>query len=207
MNKNIVLVLENGSALDLSEPSGLASAIPEAWYPGDRGGDALADILFGKAVPSGRLPLGFPARTEDLPPFDDYENKNGRTYMYRKIKPLYDFGFGLSYTTFAYSGISAEDKNISVTMRNTGAYAAEEVVQLYINSAGLAHQPRVRLQGFRRVSLQPGEEARVTFALTGENFFLFDENGERKLFPGTYTVFIDGHLPDENSEALTITIG
>lgn len=104
VNKNIVLVVENGSAVELKEPASLCRAILEAWYPGDRGGDAIADIIFGNVSPSGRLPLGFPEKTSDLPPFDDYEMENGRTYMYRKIKPLYDFGFGLSYTKFKYFG-------------------------------------------------------------------------------------------------------
>lgn len=206
INKNIVLVVENGSALELTEPAELCSAILEAWYPGDRGGDAIADILFGKVSPSGRLPLGFPKSTDDLPPFDDYDTENGRAYMYRKTAPLYEFGYGLSYTSFEYSGIAGSADGIGVTVKNTGNYESDEVVQLYIDSAGLAHQPKYRLKGFKRVHLMPGESKTVTFALNNESFSLFDENGERKVFPGTYRVFVDGHIPDDNSQTLAISL-
>ena len=92
-------------------------------------------------------------------------------------------------------------------MKNTGNTEADEVVQLYIDSAGLENQPKYRLKGFKRVHLQPGENLTVTFALNGESFSLFDENGERKVFPGTYKVFVDGHIPDNNSQTLAISIG
>lgn len=206
VNKNIVLVVENGSALELTEPAELCSAILEAWYPGDRGGEAIADILFGSVSPSGRLPLGFPAKTDDLPPFDDYEMANGRTYMYRKIKPLYEFGYGLSYTEFEYSDIKGNAENVQITVKNTGSYEADEVVQLYIDSAGLDNQPKCRLKGFRRIHLKPDESKTVEFTLNDESFSLFDESGERKVFSGEYTVFVDGHLPDENSCKLSVTI-
>ena len=206
VNKNIVLVVENGSAVELKEPAELSRAILEAWYPGDRGGDAIADILFGSVSPSGRLPLGFPESTDDLPAFDDYEMENGRTYMYRKIKPLYDFGFGLSYTEFEYSDIKGNAQKVQITVKNTGTCEADEVVQLYIDSAGLAGQPKIRLKGFRRIHLKPQESTEVIFNLNEESFSLFDENGERKVFGGKYKVFIDGHLPDENSNVLEITI-
>ena len=206
VNKNIVLVVENGSAVDLKEPAELCSAILEAWYPGDRGGDAIGDILFGTVSPSGRLPLAFPASTDDLPPFDDYEMENGRTYMYRKIKPLYDFGYGLSYTGFEYSDIRGDTDKIQITVKNTGDYEADEVVQLYIDSAELANQPKVRLKGFKRIHLKPDESKEVEFALTSESFSLFDESGERKVFSGKYKVFVDGHLPDENTCKVEINI-
>ncbi|MCQ2485356.1 MAG: glycoside hydrolase family 3 C-terminal domain-containing protein [Clostridia bacterium] len=206
VNKNIVLIVENGSALELTEPAELCSAILEAWYPGDRGGDAIADIIFGKVSPSGRLPLGFPKRTDDLPPFDDYEMENGRTYMYRKTAPLYDFGYGLSYTSFEYSDISGDAEAVKITVRNTGGYEADEVIQLYIDSAGLENQPKLRLKGFKRVHLKPNESEVVEFNLNSESFSLFDENGERKVFTGKYNVFVDGHLPDDNSERTEIII-
>lgn len=199
VNKNIILVVENGSALELKEPEKLCSAILEAWYPGDRGGDAIADILFGKVSPSGRLPLGFPESTDDLPPFDDYEMENGRTYMYRKIKPLYEFGYGLSYTSFEYSDIRGNAEKVEVTVKNTGSVASDEVVQLYIDSAGLPNQPKLRLKGFKRVHLEPAESKTVSFELNSESFSLFDVNGERKVFGGEYKIFADGHLPDSDS--------
>lgn len=206
VNKNIVLVVENGSALELTEPAEFCSAILEAWYPGDRGGDAIADIIFGNVSPSGRLPLGFPKFTDDLPPFDDYEMANGRTYMYRKIAPLYDFGYGLSYTSFEYSDINGNAETVGITVKNTGNYEADEVVQLYIDSAGLENQPKLRLKGFKRIHLKPNESTEVEFTLNSESFSLFDENGERKVFNGKYRVFIDGHLPDKLSENIEIVI-
>lgn len=204
-NPNIVLVVENGSALELTGPEKQTAAILEAWYPGDRGGDAMADLLFGKVSPSGRLPLGFPAKTEDLPPFDDYEMANGRTYMYRKKAPLYEFGYGLSYTAFAYSDIRGSADEVTVTVKNTGDYEADEVVQLYIDSAGLENQPKCRLKGFRRIHLKPGESADAAFALNDESFSLFDESGNRKVFGGTYKVMIGGGLPGKDTPCLEIT--
>lgn len=206
VNKNIVLVVENGSAVELKEPASLSKAILEAWYPGDRGGDAIADILFGNVSPSGRLPLGFPEKTADLPPFDDYEMENGRTYMYRKIKPLYDFGFGLSYSEFEYSDIKGNSEKVRITVKNIGGCEADEVVQLYIDSAGLYNQPKYRLKGFKRIHLKPQESTAVEFSLNDESFSLFDESGERKVFDGKYKVYIDGHLPDDNTENLELNI-
>ena len=206
VNKNIVLILQNGSALDLSEPTELSAAIIEAWYPGDRGGEAIADILFGKISPSGRLPLAFPKATEDLPKFDDYYVTHGRSYMYRKTEPLYDFGYGLSYTTFEYSAISGDSTQVSITIKNTGSFEAEEVAQLYIDSMGLENQPRVRLKGFSRVHLKPNESCRVSFELSDDSFALFDEAGERKIISGCYKVYIDGHLPDDKSNVIEVII-
>lgn len=206
VNKNIVLVVENGSAVELKEPAELSAAILEAWYPGDRGGDAIADILFGNVSPSGRLPLGFPEKTSDLPPFDDYEMETGRTYMYRKIKPLYDFGYGLSYSEFKYSDIKGNAEKVQITVKNIGGCEADEVVQLYIDSAGLVKQPKYRLKGFKRIHLKPQQSAAVEFPLNDESFSLFDENGERKVFGGKYKVYIDGHLPDDNTENLELNI-
>lgn len=201
-----MLVVENGGALELTETEELCSAFLEAWYPGDRGGDAIADIIFGNVSPSGRLPLGFPKYTDDLPAFDDYEMSNGRTYMYRKTEPLYEFGFGLSYTDFEYSDISGDAELVKITVKNTGEFESDEVVQLYIDSAGLENQPKYRLKGFRRIHLKPNESKVVEFSLDDENFSLFNENGERKVFSGEYTVFVDGHLPDKDSNSIKVSI-
>lgn len=203
VNKNIILVTENGSALTLTEPQSLCAAIIEAWYPGERGGDAIADILFGNVSPSGRLPLSFPRSTDDLPPFDDYEMSHGRTYMYSKVSPLYPFGFGLSYTSFAYSDISVMADKIGVTLTNTGEYDGDEVVQLYIDSAGLCDQPRYRLKGFRRVSLKKGETARVEFSLERDMFALYDESGDRRVFDGTYKLYVGSGQPDYCADVLS----
>ncbi len=199
VNKNLIVVFENGSAVAIPWIAENAAAILEVWYPGERGGEAIADLIFGKVSPSGRLPLAFPEKTEDLPPFDDYEMSHGRTYMYRKIKPLYDFGFGLSYTEFAYENLIKTEKGVSVTVKNIGTYESDEVVQLYIDSAGLENQPRLRLKGFRRIHLKPGESKTVEFTLNGESFSLFGEDGVRCVYPGLYRIYVDGHLPDDSS--------
>lgn len=206
VNKNIILITENGSALELTEPASMCRGMLEAWYPGDRGGDAMGDILFGEVSPSGRLPLGFPERTDDLPPFDDYEMESGRTYMYRKIKPLYEFGFGLSYTKFAYSKLQGDREKVQVTVTNIGDMEADEVVQLYIDSLGMTDQPKYRLKGFKRIHLCKGESKNVSFPLSSESFSLYNEEGERVLIPGTYTLYAGSHLPDEDTSRIMIQI-
>ena len=205
VNPNLIVVLENGSAVAIPWIAENASAILEVWYPGERGGTALADLIFGKVSPSGRLPLAFPKKTEDLPAFDDYEMENGRTYMYRKTEPLFDFGFGLSYTAFAYENICQTGEGVKIEIKNTGDMQADEVVQLYIDSAGMPGQPRLRLKGFKRINLKPGETKTVAFPLNDESFSLFGEDGVRRVYPGTYCVYIDGHLPDEHSLKLKIS--
>jgi len=205
VNDNLIVVLENGSAVAIPWIAENAAAVLEVWYPGERGGTAIADLLFGKVSPSGRLPLGFPKKTEDLPAFDDYEMEHGRTYMYRKIKPLYDFGFGLSYTRFEYSNPVITKQGAEVTIKNVGETEGDEVAQLYIDSAGLLNQPRLRLKGFRRIHLAPGESRTVRFSLSDESFSLFGEDGIRRVYSGKYTVYIDGHLPDDNSCRMEIS--
>ena len=124
--------------------------------------------------------------------------------MYRKVKPLYEFGFGLSYTTFSYSDLRRTEDGVSVVVTNTGSMEADEVAQLYIDSAGMADQPRWRLKGFRRIHLLPGRSETVCFPLNDESFSLFDDEGKRRVFPGCYTVSVDGHLPDEDSLRITV---
>jgi len=168
-----VLVLTTGSAIAVDWAKANLPAILVAWYPGQRGGDGVADVLFGKTNPSGRLPVTFYKASEKLPAFDDYSMK-GRTYRYFEGEPLYPFGHGLSYTRFEYSGLSVDraqagrNDNVQVTVniKNTGARAGDEVVQLYV-SAVAPREPRARkeLRGFQRVTLKPGESKRATFTL------------------------------------------
>jgi beta-glucosidase len=171
--KPVVLVLTAGSAMAVDWAKTNLPAILVAWYPGQRGGDAVADVLFGKANPSGRLPVTFYKASEKLPAFDDYSMK-GRTYRYFEGEPLYPFGHGLSYTRFEYSGLTVDraqagrndNLQVSVNIKNTGARAGDEVVQLYV-SAVAPREPRARkeLRGFQRLSLKPGESKRATFTL------------------------------------------
>jgi beta-glucosidase len=171
--KPVVMVLTAGSALAVDWAKDNLPAIVMAWYPGQRGGNAVADVLFGDANPAGRLPVTFYKADEKLPAFDDY-SMQGRTYRYFDGEPLYPFGHGLSYTTFAYSDLrldrakagAKQPVTATVKVRNSGKRAGDEVVQLYARALD-PKQPRARkeLRGFQRVTLQPGEERTLTFKL------------------------------------------
>jgi len=204
--KPVVVVLINGSPLAVPEVERRAAAVIEAWYPGERGGEALAQLLSGKENFSGRLCATFPVSEEDLPPFDDYEMEHGRTYMYAEKTPLWPFGFGLSYTRFLYSDPSAvrtpDGWEVSARVKNVGDRSGEEVAELYLDSAGLPGQPKFRLRGFERLQLAPGEERICVFRLTEEDFTLYDADGNAKFVPGRYRAFVGGSLPDSRSAEL-----
>lgn len=202
VNRNLIVVLISGSPLTVSEVHEHSAAMLEAWYPGEAGGRALADIIYGRANPSGRLCASFPMSVSDIPAFDDYEMSHGRTYMYNTHDPLYPFGFGLSYTRFEYSGLRINGREITVRVKNTGGMAGDEVVQLYLDSAGEDDQPMLRLVRFTRVSLEAGEETDVTFTLDDRCFTLFSDEGKEVFTRGTYTVYAGGSLPTRRSEAL-----
>ena len=142
------------------------------------------------------------AQPYTLPIFNDYEMSHGRTYMYNKHDPLYPFGFGLSYTTFAYSDLTADRKKVSVRVKNTGSRTGDEVVQLYLDSTGLENQPMYRLVRYQRITLAPGEEQTVDFDLCDRCFTLFSEKGKEILVRGTYGVYVGGSLPTERSRVL-----
>lgn len=174
LHKPTALVLLNGSALAINWENENVPAILEAWYPGQGGGTAVADILFGDYNPAGRLPVTFYKDVKDLPPFDGYDMA-GRTYRYFKGKPLYPFGYGLSYTTFKYSvpkTIQAkigETVSVTVEVKNTGKMDGEDVVQLYVSHPKTALKSAIRsLQGFDRIFLKAGESRKVAFTLTPE---------------------------------------
>ncbi|HUA79182.1 MAG TPA: glycoside hydrolase family 3 C-terminal domain-containing protein [Dyella sp.] len=172
--KPVVMVLTTGSALAIDWAKQHIPAILVAWYPGQRGGNAVADVLFGATNPAGRLPITFYKADEKLPPFDDY-SMDGRTYRYFKGEPLYPFGYGLSYTQFAYSDIrldhdkvGAQDHlKVTIKIRNTGHRPGDEVVQLYLHALHAAHaRSNKDLRGFQRVNLQPGESRDISFDIT-----------------------------------------
>ncbi|MDR3248693.1 MAG: glycoside hydrolase family 3 C-terminal domain-containing protein [Treponema sp.] len=192
--KPVVLILTGGSPIAV--PEDIADAIIFAWYPGERGGEAMADIIFGDTVPSGKLPITFPASTEQLPPYDDYSMK-GRTYRYMTEKPLYPFGFGLSYTEFVFKGIELSSKtlapggklNAKVTVGNAGSRDAENVIQLYISREDRgADDPLCSLRAFRRVTIPAGKTITVDFPLEAGDFESVNAQGERVLLPGSYRV-------------------
>ncbi|MGD0365151.1 MAG: glycoside hydrolase family 3 C-terminal domain-containing protein, partial [Bryobacteraceae bacterium] len=168
LGKPIVLVLLNGSAVAVNWAREHVPAIVELWYPGQAGGAALADVLFGDYNPAGKLPVTFYKSEDQLPPFDDYSMK-GRTYRYFEGEPLYPFGYGLSYTTFSYRNLQAPDEartgnpvKVSVEVQNSGKRDGEEVVQLYIKHPGVVRE----LQGFERVALRAGEKKTVNFTIS-----------------------------------------
>jgi beta-glucosidase len=199
--KKIILVLTGGSPIAF--PEDLVDAVIFAWYPGEQGGKAVADIIFGDTVPSGKLPITFPASTEQLPPYEDYSMK-GRTYRYMTDKPLYPFGFGLSYTTFRFDSINLSSPSISaggcvkarVTVTNTGKRDAEEVVQLYISRDKRGtDEPFASLKGFKRVFIPAGRAKTVEFNLFSAIFETISAEGESVLLPGSYSVIAADAAP------------
>ena len=209
-SKQLVVVLFGGSPMILEDVHELADAVLFAWYPGQEGGRAIADLLFGDASPSGRLPITFPKSLDQLPPYDDYAMA-GRTYRYMTEEPLYPFGFGLSYTQFEYGPLELSSAEIeagaSTTVRapvtNTGSVAAEDVVQLYVtDDEASTSVPVASLVGFQRIHLKPGERRTVTFELTPRHLELVDDAGKRLLESGTFTVTVGGASPGDRAVAL-----
>jgi beta-glucosidase len=187
----IVLVVTGGSPIALGEVMDLVDAILFVWYPGMEGGRAVADVLFGDIAPAGKLPLTFPQSLDQLPAFDDY-SMTGRTYRYMTAEPLYPFGFGLSYTTFAYRDLritspASSGFEAAVTVENTGAVAADEVVQFYLKALdSKLPAPLNQLIGFQRIHLKPGKSQTVTITVKPEMLMLFDENGRQVFQPGKF---------------------
>jgi beta-glucosidase len=202
LGKPVVLVLLNGSALAVNWASEYIPAIVEAWYPGQAAGTAVADVLFGDYNPAGRLPVTFYKSTDQLPPFTDY-NMRGRTYRYFAGEPLYPFGYGLSYTTFAYSNLrlpasvrAGENVAVTVDVRNTGQRDGEEVVELYVTDVQAGAPVPIRsLQGFQRISLKAGETERLSFSLTPRQLSLIDLQNRRVVEPGVFEVSVGGKQP------------
>ena len=202
LGKPVVLVLLNGSALAVNWARDHVPAIVEAWYPGEAGGDAIADVLFGDYNPAGRLPVTFYRSADQLPAFTDYRMA-GRTYRYFTGEPLYPFGYGLSYTSFAYRNLRLPSETragdtvaVSVEVQNTGQTAGEEVVELYVKHVGAAvPAPLISLEGFARVSLQPGETRVVKFALAPRQLSTVQADGARLAEPGTLVISAGGAQP------------
>jgi beta-glucosidase len=202
LGKPTALVLFNGSALAVNWADQKIPAILEAWYTGQRAGTAIAEALFGDYTPGGRLPVTFYRSADQLPPFTDYAMA-GRTYRYFSGEPLYPFGHGLSYTTFSYSDLRVPEKIragenlfVEVTVKNSGARAGDEVVQLYLTDEQATVPVPIRaLTGFRRLHLQPGESRRLSFILNPRQFSLIDSEGRRVVEPGWFTLSIGGKQP------------
>ena len=208
--KPLVVVLMSGSALGANWEKAHANAIVQAWYSGEEGGAAVAETLSGKNNPAGRLPVTFYKDVHQLPHFEDYSMDN-RTYRYFKGEPLWPFGYGLSYTSFAYSGlalpqapISANDPlDASVTVANTGKVAGDEVVQLYLKFPDVPGAPIRALRGFQRVHLEPGASQKVDFRLNSRDLSMVTDLGDIVVPQGKYTVSVGGGQPDTGAPTVS----
>jgi len=206
VGKPVVLALMSGSALAVNWADAHVPAILDAWYPGESGGTAVAQVLSGDVSPSGRLPVTFYKSVDQLPPFEDY-SMSRRTYRYFDGEVLYPFGYGLSYSTFEYSNPEVREdaasgepaQTISVDVVNRGTMAADEVVQLYLTHEGVAGAPIRELKGFQRLHLAGGEQRSVTFTLNERDLSSVDEAGQRQVMTGNVTVWIGGGQPIANS--------
>ncbi len=211
VGKPTVLVVVSGSPVDLSWADEHVGAIVQSFYPGQAGGAAIADVLFGDYSPAGRLPVTFPRSVADVPPFEDYAMR-GRTYRYLSKEPLYPFGFGLSYTRFRYSNLAVSNTRlpvgagveVTVTVENVGPRAGDEVVQLYLKNVESTHAlPHHDLRGFERVAIESGESRRLSFALNARDFSLVDDGGRRLVEAGRFRITVGGSQPDPRSVELT----
>jgi beta-glucosidase len=204
--KPLVVVLMNGSALAARWEKQHANAILESWYSGEEGGAAIANTLAGSNNPAGRLPVTFYEDVNQLPKFEDYSMK-GRTYRYFTGAPLWQFGYGLSFTTFSYSGLTlprgpvraGEPIHASVSVTNSGRIAGDEVVQLYLSFPDIPGAPIRALRGFRRIHLAPGASETIRFDLSRRDISMVTERGDIIVPAGKYVVSIGGGQPGSGS--------
>jgi len=215
IGKPIILILTSGSALSVNFAKEGIPAIIETWYPGEEGGAALADVIFGDYNPAGRLPVTFYKSVDQLLDFRDY-SMVGRTYRYFKDEPLFSFGYGLSYTKFKYSNLQIspskvktdEKITISADIENIGDRLGDEVVQLYLNKGLISSQAPIReLQGFKRMTLKKGEKRTVSFILIPEQCSIFNENGEQIIYPGEIFISVGGCQQGYSDTGINIVKG
>jgi beta-glucosidase len=211
----MVVVLISGNPIDLNWEHQNADALLQAWFPGEQGGKAIADVIFGNYNPSGRLPVTYYKSVQQIPAINDYSMK-GHTYRYFDGEVLYPFGYGLSYTHFSYSnlrvspgtGSTSGKVDMQADVTNTGSRAGDEAVQLYISKDKRDDISPIRqLKGFRKLSLKPGETRTVTFTLDPRSFALVDSRGDLRVDAGSYTIFIGGIQPEAKSIANAETTG
>jgi beta-glucosidase len=208
--KPLVVVLMNGSALSVNWEKAHANAILEAWYAGEEGGAAIAETLSGKSNPGGRLPVTFYQDVHQLPNFEDY-SMEGRTYRYFGGKPLWPFGFGLSYTTFKYSGLAlpttplkaGDPLDVTVTVTNTGKLAGDEVAQVYLKFPDIPGAPIRALRGFQRIHLSPGASQKVEFHLQRRDLSMVTATGDIIVAQGSYTVSVGAGQPGTDAPSVS----
>lgn len=208
--KPVVLVLMTGSAVGLGWESENLPAIVNAWYGGQRGGEAVADVLFGDYNPAGRLPVTFYRSADDLPDFENYSMQN-RTYRYFQGKPVYSFGYGLSYTSFEYSDMTVESQEdgslkVGVKVRNAGPVDGDEVVQVYLSNKRDFTAPIRSLKAFDRITLKAGEARNVEFVIPADEVVLVDMYGNKVPMAGDVTVSAGGGQPGYGLPCVTDVI-
>jgi beta-glucosidase len=206
LGKPVIVALVGGSAITMSDWLDRVDAVVHVWYPGEEGGHAVADVLFGDHNPSGRLPVTFPLAEGQLPlVYNHKPTGRGDDYLDLSGQPLFPFGFGLSYTTFEYADLRIEPATIEpigravvrCTIRNTGSRAGHEVVQLYIRDllASVA-RPVLELKGFRRIRLEPGEAAEVVFELSERDLSMLGPDLQRAVEPGAFRILLGASSQD-----------
>jgi beta-glucosidase len=212
--KPVVFVNCSGSAIAFAPVEDQYNALLQAWYPGQGGAKALADVIFGDFNPSGKLPVTFYASTADLPDFLDYSMEN-RTYRYFRGEPLYAFGYGLSYTTYSYgkgklskSSMKKDGKvTVSFTVQNTGSVAGSEIAQVYVQAIDNPDAPIKSLQGFDKVQLAPGASKKVSITLDGEAFSFYDEAVDGlSVRPGKYRILYGSSSREQDLQALDFQV-
>ncbi len=209
--KPVIAILMNGSALALGPSQEQAKAVLEAWYPGEEGGRAIAETLSGRNNPGGKLPVTFYAGVDQLPAFNDYSMAN-RTYRYFAGKPMYGFGYGLSYTHFSYSAIklsssklhAGETLTVEADIQNEGSHDGDEVAELYLMPPRAKLSPALALEGFRRVHLAAGETKHVRFELTPRELAQVDAKGNRIVTAGQYRLSLGGSQPTDGKTQTAI---
>ncbi len=206
-DRPVVAIVMGGSPMNLAEVHELADAVLLAWYPGEEGGNAIADIVFGKTSPSGKLPVTFPKSLDQLPAYEDYSMK-GRTYKYMVEEPLYPFGFGLTYTQFEYTDLMLsktkikkdESVSVKVTISNKGNFVSDEVVQLYLTDLEASFSaPFFSLKSIKKVRIEPGDQQELTFMITPDMLKMVNEDGEKVIEKGKYRISVGGSLPSGRS--------
>jgi len=210
--KPTVVVLMNGSALAVNWINAHTNAVLEAWYPGEEGGGAVAETLSGKNNPAGRLPVTFYKDLTQLPHFESYA-MDGRTYRYFKGKPLYPFGYGLSYTKFAYSKLTLAQATINAgdplvaaaTVTNSGDREGDEVAQVYLGFPDVPGAPLRALRAFKRIHLKPGESQQIEFQLKDRDLMVVTTAGDPVIYQGKYTISIGGGQPETGAPAVNTT--
>jgi beta-glucosidase len=208
-DKPLIVVVTGGSTQAIPEIDSIADAVLFAWYPGEAGGTALADILFGEVNPSGRLPVTFYRSVNDLPDFEDY-SMEGRTYKYFRGEPLYPFGYGLSYSEFRYNGLAADKEKyasadsirVMFELTNISKIPGDEVVQVYMSRMNASDDdPNKILAGFRRVGLEAGQSSRIEFTIPVDRLAGWDsESDSYQVVSGTYSIQVCASSADVRLE-------